>query len=656
MITDETKQLILDTAQVADVVGDYVTLKRRGASYVACCPFHNEKTPSFYVTPAKGIFKCFGCGKSGTAVGFVMEMEHCSYPEALRYLAKKYHIEIVEEDEKPEDIARRQRSESLLLVSEFAQKFYRESLRSPEGQAVAYQYYQSRGISDETIERFGLGWAPNSKSALIDKAVAAGYKLEYLLAAGLAVEREDGSVVDKFRERIMFPIHSVSGRVIAYSGRTLRSDNPAKYVNSPETEIYTKSKNLLGIYFAKSEISRLDKCILVEGNVDMVMMHQLGIRNVVASCGTALTVEQIRLIHKFTENITIMYDGDSAGIHAALRGINLILAEGMNVRIVLMPDGEDPDSFSRRHTLEEVQAFIEANETDFISFKTALLLDQAKGDPLRKAELINDIADTIAEVPDAVKRSTYVEYTAGEFRIESNILFERIRKMRKKMQEDTRKALQREQRISEKAGEAVTSQPESRETAEPLVENKVLAPAERDLIKFILTHGCDIMEFQSDSEYYCEAEEDKFTVADLIRESLEEDGTIMENTAYSNVYDAYYALYDEGLDQDEIIRRIMDSPDRQVADMTAELSEEKYKLSVERLKSSMTNISHWLAVNVPKAIMFYAERRLENRRLALRKQLDVADDDKQVALLKEIQEIQGCQKVIKERIGREKRI
>ena len=300
----------------------------------------------------------------------------------------------------------------MLLVSDFAQKFFADQLKSGEGRTVGYNYYRSRGLEDATIGKWGLGWAPSGRTALIDAARSAGYKLEYLEGAGLAVRREDGTVVDKFRERVMFPIHSVSGRVVAYSGRTLHADNPAKYVNSPETEIYVKSRNLLGIYFAKSEISRLDKCILVEGNMDVVMMHQLGIRNVVASCGTSLTVEQLRLIRKFTENLTIMYDGDSAGIHAALRGTDIALAEGLNVRIILLPEGEDPDSFCKTHTLEQVQAYMEAHEQDFVSFKTDLLLNDASGDPLKKAELINDIADTVAEIPDAVKRSVYVESIA----------------------------------------------------------------------------------------------------------------------------------------------------------------------------------------------------------------------------------------------------
>ena len=436
MIPKETVDLILDTARVEEVVGDFVTLKRRGASYVACCPFHNEKTPSFHVTPSKGIYKCFGCGKAGSAVGFVMEYEHMTYPEALRYLARKYNIEVKEEEESAEQIAARQRSESLMAVSEFAREFFCKQLQSPEGKAVGYRYYRNRGIEDATIRQWSLGWAPSGKTALVDAARAAGYKDEYLVAAGLAIQQEDGGLVDKFRERVMFPIHSVSGRVIAYSGRTLKADNPAKYVNSPETEIYIKSRNLLGIYFAKSQIAKADRCILVEGNVDVVMMHQMGITNVVASCGTSLTEEQIRLIGKFTQNITIMYDGDKAGLHAAIRAISLILREGMNPRVVFLPDGDDPDSFSRKHTLEEIQAFIEEHEQDGIVFKTDLMLSEAGEDPLKKANLINEIADTVAEIPDAIKRQVYVETVARRFEIESDIIQERVRKTREKQRKE----------------------------------------------------------------------------------------------------------------------------------------------------------------------------------------------------------------------------
>ena len=451
MIPYETVEKILDAARIEDVVGDFVTLKKRGANYTACCPFHNEKTPSFSVSPAKGIYKCFGCGKSGTAVGFVMEHESLSYVEALKYLAKKYHIEVVEKEESAEEIAQKQRNESLLLVSEYAGKFFKDSLQTPEGQSIAYQYFRSRGLEDETIRKYGLGWAPTDRKALAEAARAAGYKEEFLTETGLCIKYDDGRLVDRFFDRVIFPIHSVSGRVIAFGGRTLRTDKSvAKYVNSPSTEIYDKSRSLYGIYFAKSEISRQDKCILVEGYLDVLSMHQLGITNVVASSGTSLTVEQIRMIRKFTSNVTIIYDGDSAGIKAALRGIGLVLKEGLNVKVVLLPEGQDPDDFARKHTLEEVQEHISRNEQDFISFKTDLLLGEAGGDPLKKAALINDVADTIALIPDAVIRAVYVRSCAEKFEISEGILGERVNTSRNAMiledQEQKRREKERAER------------------------------------------------------------------------------------------------------------------------------------------------------------------------------------------------------------------
>lgn len=660
MIPQETVSLILDTAKIEDVVGDYVTLKRRGANYVACCPFHNEKTPSFYVSPSKGIYKCFGCGKSGTAVGFVMEEEHCSYVEALRYLAKKYHIEIQEEEESAEEIARRQRSESLLLVSEFAEKFFVSQLDTDEGRAVGRAYFRKRGLEDETVRKFGLGWAPSGRTALVDAALAAGYKMEYLLAAGVAVRHDDETVSDKFRERVMFPVHSVSGRIVAFSGRTLRSDNPAKYVNSPETEIYIKSRNLLGIYFAKAEMSRLDECILVEGNIDMVMMHQLGIRNVVASCGTSLTVEQIRLIRKFTENVTIMYDGDSAGIHAALRGITMVLSEGMNVKVVLLPDGDDPDSFCRKHTLEEVRSFMASSEQDFISFKSELLLREAGGDPLKRANLINDIADTIAAIPDPVKRSTYVAATAERFKVESSILFDRIVVTRRKMLEEKSREEFRENRRREAEDRAASSSGQPAEVRQGTAErawteeNRTLAAAERDLLCFLLTHGCDELDFESDSEYYSGDESCKPTVCDFIRDALESDGTKMANSAYAAVYDAYTGLYDRGLPQDVIVKTLLDSQDRRIAAVTAELSAEKYRLSVSALKDAMTTVPSWLVAQLPKTIMLYAERRIQDRINGIRRSLVEADEQTQIGLLQEMKRLRDAQLRIKKKTGREK--
>ncbi len=665
MIPQETVDRILDTARIDEVVGDFVTLRRRGANLVACCPFHNEKTPSFYVSPSKGIFKCFGCGKAGSAVGFVMEHEHYTYVEALKYLANKYHIEVQEKEETVEDIAARQRTESLMLVSEFAQKFFVNSLlHTDEGRNVGLAYLHSRGLDDETIERFGLGWAPSGWTALTDAALAEGYKAEYLVEAGLCIQSENGRVTDRFHERAMFPIHSMAGRVIAYSGRTLHNDgNIAKYVNSPETPIYVKSRALYGIWLAKGEISKADKCFLAEGNVDVVSMHQLGLRNVVASCGTSLTEEQIRIIKKFTGNITVMYDGDKAGIHAAQRAIGMILKEGMNVSLVLFPDGDDPDSFCRKHTLEEVQAFIAENEMDFVSYM-ALVNPVAANDPLGLANLINEISDTVALIPDAVKRSVFVDAVSQRFGVETRIIFERINADRRQMREDEQKEAERARRRAA-AGLQPDYDPARDEASAPtprpaeqglssLEENKTLAPAERELLSFIMSYGTSELDFESDSDYYSGSEDDKPTVADFIRASLEADGISFANKAFRDAYDAYMREYDEGYEQDEIVRMLLNSPDRTVAFVAAELSMEKHHLTVKNFEQALTTTSSWLVNFVPKAILVYAEKRIEDRMAGLIKSLATAPEGEQTAIMAEMQKLSAAQKRVKVKIGREK--
>lgn len=661
MIPLDTVDKILDSAQIVDVISDFVSLKRRGANYIACCPFHNEKTPSFYVSPAKGIYKCFGCGKSGTAVGFVMEHESMTYVEALKYLARKYGIEVKEKEDSPEEIAARQRNESLLLVMDYTEQFFKDSLKTQEGRSIGYAYFRSRGLEDATIEKYGLGWSPKSGHALAEAALAKGYKEEFLTATGVCIKRNDGSLIDKFYDRAMFPIHSVGGRVIAFGGRTLRSDyktaNIGKYVNSPETEIYDKSRSLYGIYFAKSEISKLDKCYLVEGYLDVLSMHQLGITNVVASSGTSLTVPQIRLIKKFTDNVTIMYDGDAAGIHAALRGIGLILKEGLNVRVVLLPDGDDPDSYSQKHNLEEVQAFLQANEQDFIEYKTDLLLGQSGNDPLKKAELINDIADTIALIPDQIKRAVYVQSAAVKFGINEDALYARILNTRQKMIDDERKEAERERMREERQARANAgpqsaganaggqSVPLPEDYGEPAgdgymdgqmgpvdvpvpadtaparanaggvyLENPVMAPVERDLLKFILVSGLDTMDFESDSEFY---DSEKTTAADFIRDAIEEHP--FSNSLYARTFDEYFKLYDADatLGQDDIIRSLMNSPDREMASLVGDLVEEKYRLTVKNFSDAMTSQSSFLVIQVPKAIMVYNSKIVRSQELAL---------------------------------------
>lgn len=664
MIPYETVDRIIDTAQIADVVGDFVTLKRRGANFTACCPFHNEKTPSFYVSPAKGIYKCFGCGKSGTAVGFVMEHENLSYVEALKYLARKYQIEIVEKEESAEEIAQKQRNESLLLVSEYAGKFFQESLASEEGQAIGYQYFKSRGLEDETIRKYGLGWAPVARTALAEAARAAGYKEEFLTETGLCIKYDDGRLVDRFYDRAMFPIHSVSGRVIAFGGRTLRSDkNIAKYVNSPSTEIYDKSRTLYGIYFAKNEISRKDKCILVEGYLDVLSMHQLGITNVVASSGTSLTTEQIRLVRKFTNNITIIYDGDSAGIKAAIRGIGLVLKEGLNVKVVLLPEGQDPDDFARRHTLEQVLDHISENEQDFISFKTDLLLGEAGGDPLKRAGLINDIADTISLIPDAVTRAVYVRTCSAKFEIDEQILSDRVGRSRTQMliadKEQKDRERNREERLAiedvpsvQEAGVTVQVSSTDRKPAGiPGMNEPYLAPCERELLEFILEEGCTTLEFDRDSKYYIEGE--SMNVAEFIDGILADDDADLVNIPYRKVYEEYFRMYDEGLSQQQMQNRLLNSMDPVIAEVAKELLIEKYQITVKNYEQSLTSVSTRLVQYIPKALLAYQCRKVELILKDLTSELSSTDDmDRQLEIMARINEWNRARTRLNNELGR----
>lgn len=675
MIPRDIVDKILDTAQIVDVVGDFVTLKKRGSNYTACCPFHNEKTPSFSVSASKGIYKCFGCGKSGTAVGFVMEHEHLSYTEALKYLAKKYNIEVIEKEESAEDIAKRQRHESLLLVSEFGGRFFQESLDTPEGQAIAYQYFRSRGLQDETIRKYGLGWAPISRKALSEAARSAGYKEEFLIETGLSIKYDDGRLVDRFFDRVIFPIHSVSGRVIAFGGRTLKTDKSvAKYVNSPETEIYVKSKSLYGIYFAKGEISKKNKCILVEGYLDVLSMHQLGITNVVASSGTSLTEDQIRLIHKFTDNITIIYDGDSAGIHAALRGTDMILKEGMNVKIILLPDGQDPDDFAKKHTLEEVEDYIAGNEQDFISFKTDVLLKEAGNDPLKRAELINDISDTIAVIPDAVVRAMYVRSSAERFDIDERLILDRIGKTRTAMIEAEVKRREREQQKA--AQQAVTpdfgpvpdymdypedyiydDQPGYPEDIPVMAQNPSgieypkLATFEKDLLKFILEEGCSTLDFDRDSKYYVEGV--KYNVAEFIDGSLAEDDADFFNSKYRKTYEEYFRFYEEGLSQQQIQQRLLNNEDEQIVSVTKELLIEKYQITVKNYENSMTAVSTKLVIYVPKTLLAYQCAKVELLVEELVAELSTCEDaERQMEILQQIGEYNRTRTILNNELGR----
>lgn len=432
MIDQPTIDRILDAANIVDVVSEFVTLRKRGINYVGLCPFHSDKTPSFYVSPAKNICKCFACGEGGTAVHFIMKHEQLNYFDALRYLAKKYNIEIQERELTEREKQKRSDRESMLIVNSWAQQYFSKLLyENPEGKTVGLRYFAERGFREDTIRKFQLGYCLEQRDGLFKAAVKNGYKKEFLEKTGLIITYDNGNVADRFRGRVMFPVHTLSGKVVAFGGRVLKKDEKAaKYVNSPESEIYHKSNELYGIYFAKQAIVKADRCFLVEGYTDVISMHQAGVENVVASSGTALTQGQIRLIHRFTSNITVLYDGDAAGIKAALRGIDLLLEDGMNVKVVLLPDGEDPDSFARKHNASQFAEFIKQNETDFIRFKTRLLLDDAEGDPIKRSSLITDIIRTVAIIPDNIARSIYIRECSAMMEIDEQVLLNEVNKIR----------------------------------------------------------------------------------------------------------------------------------------------------------------------------------------------------------------------------------
>jgi len=529
VIPRHTIETILSASKIEEVVGDFVNLKRRGSNLIGLCPFHNEKTPSFNVSPARGIYKCFGCGKAGNPVNFIMEHEQYSYPEALRYLAAKYNIEVEEEERSPEYTQEQQLRESLLVVSEFAARYFKEQLlHSDEGRSVGGTYFDERGFTDKTIETFQLGYAPEGWHAFTDRAISEGYKLEFLEKSGLTIVNGERKM-DRFHGRVIFPIHNITGKVIAFGARILKTDpKAAKYLNSPESEIYHKSKILYGIYFAKKSIVAKDECFLVEGYTDVISMYQSGIENVVASSGTALTQDQIRLISRYTSNITVLYDGDPAGIKASLRGIDLILAEGLNVKVVLFPDGHDPDSFARAHDTYQLQEYLSTHAQDFIRFKTSLLMEGAAGDPIKKAGLIRDIMETIALIPDPIIRSTYTRECSTLMDIGEQILIAELNKILRKSASAIREQPQEEfahlPDIIEEEQEAITNHDSSEFQ-------------EYDLLRLALNYASESIYFPpSDDEHSPDVQPVSERVVDYIIHEVSAENIVFENPVYDNIF------------------------------------------------------------------------------------------------------------------------
>ena len=516
MINQETISKIFDVTRIEEVIGDFVNLKKKGVNFVGHCPFHNEKTPSFYVSPVKGIFKCFGCQKAGNAVGFVMDHEHFTYPNALRYLAKKYNIEIEEKKLTPEEVEAANIKESLFLITEFAKKYFQEQLlNSDEGKSVGLSYLTQRKISESSVEKFQIGYCPSSNSSFSNKATEHGFKKELLEKVGLSIVKGN-RLLDRFSERIIFPIQSLSGRTLGFGGRALKKEKKAKYINSPESEIYYKSKILYGIYQGKNDIVKQDNCYLVEGYTDVVALHKAGIGNCVSSSGTSLTKEQIQLIKRLTQNITILFDGDQAGLNAAFRGVDLILEEGLNVKIVLFPEGEDPDSFCIKKSKEDFISFLNENSIDFITLKTKIKIQEAEKDPAKKTKLAREILTSISKIPDRISRNVYIKESAFLLNIEESVLSDELAVMRRnKIRSDENKILQKNKK-------EITQKKDS---------EKHIDAQEKDIVRILLNYGNLTINIKSNVDNKIE----EVNVAQLIVNDLAQDNFQFSNEIFQNI-------------------------------------------------------------------------------------------------------------------------
>ena len=557
MITRETIDKVFETARVEEVIGDFVQLKRAGSNFKGLSPFSDERTPSFMVSPVKQIWKDFSTGKGGSSVTFLMEHEHFSYPEAIRYLAKKYNIEIEETEQSDEDKAEANEKESMYLVSEFASKYFQDVLLNhEEGKAIGYTYFKERGFTNETIKKFNLGYSPNQWDAFTKEALGKGYKLEYLEKTGLTIVGEDKQF-DRFKGRVMFPIHSMSGRVLGFGGRILTQDKKAaKYLNSPESDIYHKSKVLYGIFHAKQAIAKLDNCFLVEGYTDVIQMHQSGIENVVASSGTALTPDQIRLVNRLTKNITVLFDGDAAGLRASIRGIDLILEEGMNVRVCTFPDGDDPDSFAKKTSYEDLVKYLNESAMDFIQFKASLLMKEAKNDPIKKADLIRDMVTSISKIPDRIKREIYIQETSRIMDISEDVLFNTLAQITKKDIQE----LGKKQKEEQKAFEVHKNEPIA------LSSNvDIQFELEQKIIEILLLYGNREEEFEdvllkaNENGEMTEVKElNSYKVYQRIFFSLQEDETELANPVFKSIYNDLinYFHQNENFEMDHYLQQL----------------------------------------------------------------------------------------------------
>ncbi len=662
MIDRETVDRIYAAANIVDIIGDFVTLKRKGVNYTACCPFHNEKTPSFIVSPAKGVYKCFGCGKGGNAVTFLMEHESLSYPEALKMVAKRYNIEVQEREETEEDIRRNNDRESMFAVNGWAADYFINYLHhEQEGISVGMSYFrQKRGLTDATIKKFGLGFCPARGDRMSSDALAAGYKREFLLSTGLSKEREsDQSLYDRFRDRVIFPVHNISGRIVAFGARTLRTDKEvAKYLNSPESEIYSKKNELYGLYFAKRAIQQQNCAIMVEGYLDVISMHQAGIENVVASSGTSLTTEQIRLLNRFTRNITVIYDGDAAGIKASLRGIDMILKEGMNVRVVLLPDGEDPDTFARSRTSEELQTYIADHERDFLDFKAHLLLDEAKGDPIRRASLIQDMVQSIAQIPDTIQRSVYIKECARTMEIDEQVLIGEVARKRLASigDRETDEFVRRQtmlRRREEQAGEMpLPAGDETRFPTKVEVGSSIEA-LEREVVKYLLKYGHRSFEVKEGMNFV------ECNVAELIFSEMDVDELAFNDARYNQILQTYRTAWtQQGVGQPVPMDLFVNHIDPEVCSVATDLmmEDENYVLSGiwKRKEVHIESDEEILANGVPKAMTLYKSKIIKQMIDNCQQQLaaETLTSEEEMAVLKRLDKLNSIKRTMADKLDR----
>ena len=623
MLDQTTIDKITDAAQIQDVVSDYVTLKKRGVNLLGLCPFHNEKTPSFIVSPAKGIFKCFGCGKGGNSVHFIMEHEQISYYEALKFLARKYHIEFQERELSAEEQAIRNDRESMFLVNEFAQKHFTSTLHNHiDGKSIGLGYFRERGFRDDIIQKFQLGYSLDQRDAFTQAAIKAGYNKTYLVKTGLTLEGDNNYLTDRFRGRVMFPVHTLSGKVVAFGGRILKKDDKmAKYVNSPESEIYHKSAELYGIYFAKQAIVRQDRCFLVEGYTDVISMHQSGIENVVASSGTSLTPGQIRLIHRFTENVTVIYDGDPAGIKASIRGIDMLLEEGLNIKVLLLPDGDDPDSFARKHNASDFIEFVEQNSLDFIRFKTNLLLKDAGNDPVKRAGLVIDIVRSISIIPNSVIRAEYVKECSTLLSVDEAMLYHEINKLKTNEQGKTATRTQKELQDSPPPNF------EEMESGSAIVSK--FNNEEQNILQLLIRYGQNIM-FYAD-----EAKSQAVTVATFIFEELEHDGLRFFNPLHQQILEEYKAHSADETFSSE--RFFLYHPNAQISQLTADLVTEKYMESKvhSRVRKTISDVERLNELG-QRLIFEYKNSIILDLRKDLQIRMKLAQEQDNIQLINEL--------------------